>query len=398
MPSLVHTRRLMVRNSVMGTFNSGSCRYRYNALDQLTALEPVGQAPLQRFYRLEHLATELGDQVRRSVFQQGSYLLALHSRQGNVTHTQLLGTDRQRSVLQVSDHAGQMSRVYTPYGHRPAGPVPGDPLAFNGEAIDPITGHYVLGNGHRAFNPVLMRFNSPDRLSPFGRGGLNPYAYCLGDPVNFTDSTGREPDWLPWLVVAMNAVGFLAGGVGLVGVGLSVVGSRTASVPASKSPAKKAMYLGLAGAVAGFIGGAVSLTRASMNATDPDNSAQNPLLYTMAAIGVLSFAVSGASVAYAYRAHRLNRAGARNVANSGSTPENMPLARLDSAARSPSPSLSSMPGTPQPSAPPPPPPPPPAPSRSRSSMPGTPQRSALDRPLAAIGFEALAKSIRRHSI
>jgi hypothetical protein len=53
-----------------------------------------------------------------------------------------------------------------------------------------VTGHYLLGNGYRAFNPVLMRFNSPDNLSPFGKGGLNSYAYCLGDPINLQDSTG----------------------------------------------------------------------------------------------------------------------------------------------------------------------------------------------------------------
>jgi hypothetical protein len=38
-----------------------------------------------------------------------------------------------------------------------------------------------------------MRFYSADSLSPFGKGGLNSYCYCLGDPVNRTDPTGHKP-------------------------------------------------------------------------------------------------------------------------------------------------------------------------------------------------------------
>jgi hypothetical protein len=36
-----------------------------------------------------------------------------------------------------------------------------------------------------------MRFLSADVLSPFGRGGLNAYIYCLGDPVNRVDPSGH---------------------------------------------------------------------------------------------------------------------------------------------------------------------------------------------------------------
>jgi RHS repeat-associated protein len=64
-------------------------------------------------------------------------------------------------------------------------------LGFNGEYLAPVTGYYPLGNGHRAFNPSLMRFISPDRMSPFGAGGLNAYAYCQDDPVNFQDPSGQ---------------------------------------------------------------------------------------------------------------------------------------------------------------------------------------------------------------
>lgn len=63
--------------------------------------------------------------------------------------------------------------------------------AFTGHRREQMTGCYLLGNGHRAFNPVLGRFGTPDKLSPFGAGGLNAYTYCGGDPVNRSDPTGR---------------------------------------------------------------------------------------------------------------------------------------------------------------------------------------------------------------
>ncbi|WP_305887845.1 RHS repeat-associated core domain-containing protein, partial [Pseudomonas sp. SDI] len=56
---------------------------------------------------------------------------------------------------------------------------------------EPMTGHYLLGS-YRGFNPLLMRFNSPDSFSPFGSGGLNAYAYCAGDPVNRRDPSGHS--------------------------------------------------------------------------------------------------------------------------------------------------------------------------------------------------------------
>jgi RHS repeat-associated protein len=62
---------------------------------------------------------------------------------------------------------------------------------FNGQRPDPVSGHYHLGNGYRAYSPVLGRFTCPDDMSPFGPGGINPYTYCGGDPVNRTDPSGH---------------------------------------------------------------------------------------------------------------------------------------------------------------------------------------------------------------
>ncbi|KAB0493673.1 RHS repeat-associated core domain-containing protein [Pseudomonas vancouverensis] len=171
----------------MRTINQLLQRYRYDALDVLIQVEPVGQVTQTRFYRGEHLVTQLNGQNSQSVFQHHKQLLALHTHEDNQSRSQLLATDQQRSVLQ----AGPVQQRYAPYGHRLASSGLDSLLGFTGEVPDRMTGHYLLGNGHRAFNPVLMRFNSPDSLSPFGRGGLNSYAYCLGDPVNFTDPTGQ---------------------------------------------------------------------------------------------------------------------------------------------------------------------------------------------------------------
>jgi RHS repeat-associated protein len=66
-------------------------------------------------------------------------------------------------------------------------------LGFKGERLDPLTGNYDLGNGYRRYNTRLMRFDSPDSLSPFGEGGLNAYGFVAGDPVNLSDPTGHVP-------------------------------------------------------------------------------------------------------------------------------------------------------------------------------------------------------------
>lgn len=84
----------------------------------------------------------------------------------------------------------QQALVFSAYGTRSPRTAALTTLGFTGERTGVVTGHYLLGNGHRAFNPVLMRFNSADALSPFGRGGLNSYAYCAGDPVNRVDTAG----------------------------------------------------------------------------------------------------------------------------------------------------------------------------------------------------------------
>ncbi|HYQ55269.1 MAG TPA: RHS repeat-associated core domain-containing protein [Pseudomonas sp.] len=83
--------------------------------------------------------------------------------------------------------------TYSAYGYSSRLPSALTLLGFNGESIDASTGYYPLGKGYRMYGPNLMRFLSPDELSPFAEGGLNTYMYCNGDPIGKIDPTGRIP-------------------------------------------------------------------------------------------------------------------------------------------------------------------------------------------------------------
>ena len=99
----------------------------------------------------------------------------------------ILANDVQSSVMVRVERNLQRFRSYTPYGYQC--PQPGR-MAFAGQAPE-VTADYLLGNGYRLYNPVLMRFCAPDSWSPFGEGGLNAYAYCENNPVNRVDPSGH---------------------------------------------------------------------------------------------------------------------------------------------------------------------------------------------------------------
>lgn len=106
-----------------------------------------------------------------------------------ITGTVLLITDRGHSILGVAGSSEAMS--YMPFGQKRTCSC--TTLGFNGEHVEPPGECYLLGNGYRSYHPRLQRFASPDTLSPFGSGGLNAYAYVVGDPVNHTDPSGHVP-------------------------------------------------------------------------------------------------------------------------------------------------------------------------------------------------------------
>lgn len=171
-----------------------------------------------RFYQNSRIATEVKDALTHSVFRHAGGLLAQRASVADEGHL-LMGVSNTDTVMTELGHAALKAYPYSPYGHCPARSESNTLLAFNGEPLDSATGCYALGNGYRMYNPTLERFCSPDNLSPFGKGGLNAYMYCAGDPVNRVDPTGH----LSFGIIGVG-LRYTAFATGLVGTGLAIAG------------------------------------------------------------------------------------------------------------------------------------------------------------------------------
>jgi len=246
------------------------------AYDSLGRLTKIGSVSAYGYDPLDRLLTQTADKTT-SVFcyrdgnlahvaegEDGTRLLRLggtcvaqhHDGPGS-EETRLLGTDGKGSVILAATGTQLEERAYTAYGSRPVGAT-ASVLGYDGERADPAVGWLHLGNGYRPYHPGLMRFTAPDSLSPFGAGGINPYAYCLGDPINRIDPSGHL-SWQAWLQIG---IGVLALAASVVTGGASIVAATGAIATITTV---SATTLGVVSATTAIAGGA--LEKANPNAS-----------------------------------------------------------------------------------------------------------------------------------
>jgi Rhs family protein len=232
--------------------DGSSGTYGYDALNRLVSQNVSAGDTRQLYYRAGELVNEVMQQQGRSsrLIKKGHRCFGM-SLGDKLTLTAGDQHDSPVWARDVSEADGRQ-HVWSPYGSGHAVDLlPG----FNGERADPVSGTYHLGNGYRAYNPVLMRFNCPDSLSPFGAGGINPYAYCAGDPVNHTDPSGHI-SWQGILGIVTGAVG-LAMTVFTAGASIAAAGGVMAALSTASAISLVVGSLGVAADVTGIASGVV---------------------------------------------------------------------------------------------------------------------------------------------
>ncbi|KAG5821601.1 hypothetical protein H9Q74_000030 [Fusarium xylarioides] len=230
------TRNRLV--TVRSSSNNVMCKYHYDALGKLVRQEVEGQPDNQLHYHDGALVAITKGESKTSYLTDGHTYWGESTQHGEQDAiTELWASDSHKSIL-ASIGAGNHSHLsYTPYGFSKESPA----IGFNGQWRDPVTGWYHLGNGYRVYNPSLMRFHAPDSWSPFVSNEINPYAYCLGDPVNNTDPSGHMTG-RDWTVLGVGlATGILVVSL-TAGAGLAVAVGASIAVGAVTDAATGAIY------------------------------------------------------------------------------------------------------------------------------------------------------------
>nr|WP_314876558.1 RHS repeat-associated core domain-containing protein [uncultured Pseudomonas sp.] len=317
-------------------YNGQTCDYRYDPSGTLTD-RILGTTLTRSFYSGALLTHEqTGSDVLQRIGDADT-LFALNRITAGVRTVTLLGCDAQGSVRLEADNSVR-TRHYTAHGAETADPDNG-PYGYTGERREPLTDWYIP-DGYRPYDPVVMGFLSSDSESPFGRGGLNPYTYCGGDPVNRIDPDGHA--WGDWVKLA---IGFAAG---VVGTAMSF-GALAPIAAAGLSALTLSGALSVVSATLGVVSAASSTSAAIISMIDKDSKAIGVLGDISSITGAASTLVGGGAKwldnIAAKKLAKLAAAGGDALGGAGATSQQA----LNSAPGSPSLTRSVASNSPRPS-------------------------------------------------
>ncbi len=189
------------------TLSDGENTYTYDSLNRLTQVNTKAGGIQKNRYDGEGLRAELEENGRlvRFLFHNGEVVLEeptedavtryirgydLISSDSAAAKTYYHYTsDNLGSITHITDEDGNICNQYE-YDAFGSFAIKEETIqnrfCYTGEQYDPITSQYYLRA--RFYNPVIGRFLNEDTY--YG-DGLNLYAYCHNNPVNFVDPSGH---------------------------------------------------------------------------------------------------------------------------------------------------------------------------------------------------------------
>ncbi|SES82248.1 RHS repeat domain-containing protein [Pseudomonas graminis] len=274
---------------------SGTCKYRYDPSGQLTDREVDGVLT-RDFYSADQLTHQYCGKDSIELISDLSALFAVNKVTGGIRQTLLLGTDAQGS-LRIEAGSTVRTRRYTAHGAQ-ASDVGDLAFGYTGEQLEPLSGLCIPG-GNRPYDPILMCFLAPDTDSPFGPGGINPYAWCGGDPVNRVD-----PDGHSWVNYAIAGAGLALGLVAMIPAVIAALPVAGALISSGAALLTTGQIAGLVGVALDIVGMATGVASLALEATGADGAASGIL-------GGVSMVASLAGAGIGLKLFTLKNAGSR---------------------------------------------------------------------------------------
>jgi len=137
-----------------------------------------------------------GEETLSYIYANGKKIVTLTDDNAYYTHSDHLGST---SMVTNEDGDAVEEIGYLPFGAVLFRNVLNDgtwesAYRFTGQEFDPE--YHLYNYDARLYDPVVGRFISPDTIvpEPFNPQSLNRYAYCLNNPLRYTDPSGHQND------------------------------------------------------------------------------------------------------------------------------------------------------------------------------------------------------------
>ncbi|NJL26835.1 MAG: hypothetical protein HC897_02610 [Thermoanaerobaculia bacterium] len=267
--------------------NRSQARYDYDAFGRLGAVKVADDLPVSLTYLGDNVIAESQAAAKRYFVKHQGFPVAEGGDAAG--DRRLLASDHLCSVIgSYQSDSKRENATYLPFG---SGRGVSSGRQFVGHLKDTHSGLYLLGDGTRAYDPEIGVFLSADGWSPFEMGGVNPYVYCKGNPINLIDPNAHMSSGAS---LGLNVFFFVLDAVVLgIAVAAAVVsGGASLAVGATIVGAS----LGLVSDTLGIAADSMTIKDDRHGVTDRAGTIQN-LGLASASIGVAAMAVDLASMA-----------------------------------------------------------------------------------------------------